>query len=270
MVTVEIIAIGNEILLGDVLDTNTHWLCQQVTGLGGRVRRAALVRDELPEMVAEIRAAWKRRPQLILLGGGLGPTDDDMTLKAVAEALNRPLELNEAALKLVVEAYERFAAQGAGVETGITESRRKMAMIPRGGQPVFNPVGSAPAVLIEEDGGALVALPGVPQELKGIWEDSLQPLRRRLFGQGAYQQQTVTVHCGDESVLTPLLREVVAAHPQVYVKSRAKVYGPDVKLNVTLSCTARDAESCAQTLEQARQQLLAALKDAGIGIESIQ
>jgi molybdenum cofactor synthesis domain-containing protein len=270
MVTVEIIAIGNELLLGDVLDTNTHWFCQQVTGLGGRVRRAVLVRDEIPDMVAEIRGAWERRPHLLLLSGGLGPTDDDRTLKAVAEALHRPLELNEDALRFVAAAYERFAAQGKGIEAGINESRRKMAIIPRGSQPIDNPVGAAPAVVIEAEGVVLVALPGVPEELKGIWQSTLQPLLVRVFGQGAYRMDTVVVQCGDESVLAPLLREVAAAHPQVYIKSRAKAYGPDVKLRITLSCAAKDAETCEQTLAQAREHLQAALRNAGIGIDAVQ
>lgn len=270
MILVEVIAIGNELLLGDVLDTNTNWLCQQVTGLGGRVRRAALVRDEIADIVAEIRAAWARRPQLLLLSGGLGPTDDDMTLQAVAEALHRPLELNADALRFVAAAYERFAAQGKGIEAGINESRRKMAIIPRGSQPIDNPVGAAPAVVIEEDGVMLVALPGVPEELKGIWQTTLQPLLVRVFGRGAYRMETVIVQCGDESVLAPVLREVVAAHPQVYIKSRAKAYGPDVKLRITLSCAARDAETCEQILSQAGEHLQAALQNAGIGIDSVQ
>jgi molybdopterin-biosynthesis enzyme MoeA-like protein len=110
----------------------------------------------------------------------------------------------------------------------------------------------------------------VPEELKGIWESTLQPLLVRVFGQGAYQQSVVVVQCGDESVLAPVLRTVVAAHPQVYIKSRAKSYGPDVKLRITLSCAAQDSQTCEQTLEQASQHLQAALQNAGVGIDSVQ
>jgi len=125
-------------------------------------------------------------------------------------------------------------------------------------------------VVIEAEGVVLVALPGVPEELKGIWQSTLQPLLVRVFGQGAYRMDTVVVQCGDESVLAPLLREVAAAHPQVYIKSRAKAYGPDVKLRITLSCAAKDAETCEQTLAQAREHLQAALRNAGIGIDAVQ
>jgi molybdenum cofactor synthesis domain-containing protein len=94
----EIIAIGNELLLGDVLDTNTNWLCKRITGLGGLVSRAALIRDEHAAIVSEIRSALDRAPDLIITTGGLGPTGDDITMEAVAEATGHPIELHAQAL----------------------------------------------------------------------------------------------------------------------------------------------------------------------------
>ncbi|MFQ5810509.1 MAG: molybdopterin-binding protein, partial [Armatimonadota bacterium] len=112
MATAEIIAIGNELLSGDVQDTNTHWLCRQITGLGGRVTRAAVVGDNSENIAAELHAALPRRPSLIVTAGGLGPTADDMTLAAVADATNSPLEVSETALAMVRSAYEKFAREG--------------------------------------------------------------------------------------------------------------------------------------------------------------
>ena len=103
MTTVDIVAVGNELLLGDVLDTNTHWLCKRITGLGGRVRRAVMIEDDVEVIAAEIRGALARGADVVFTTGGLGPTADDMTLTAVAQALDAPLELNEEALSLVLD-----------------------------------------------------------------------------------------------------------------------------------------------------------------------
>ncbi|HEM62067.1 MAG TPA: competence/damage-inducible protein A, partial [Chloroflexi bacterium] len=101
----EIIAIGNELLLGDVLDTNTNWLCQRITGVGGQVTRAALIRDDIEAIVSEVRSVLARSPNLIITTGGLGPTGDDITLQGVAEATGRPLELHTEALALTKSRY---------------------------------------------------------------------------------------------------------------------------------------------------------------------
>jgi len=150
MPSVEIIAIGNELLLGDVLDTNTHWLCRQISALGGRVQRGALIPDD-PQAIAEtLQAALQREPDLIVLTGGLGPTSDDKTLASVATALGRPLELNQQALAMVRATYERLAARELVHDAELSEVRRKMAYLPRGAEPLHNPVGAAPGVLLRE------------------------------------------------------------------------------------------------------------------------
>jgi len=90
-VSCEIIAIGNELLIGDVQDTNSYWLIQQLTGLGGFVRRCWIVRDEFPAIAGALHAAVDAGTALIITSGGLGPTGDDLTLAAVAAAFNLPL-----------------------------------------------------------------------------------------------------------------------------------------------------------------------------------
>jgi len=181
-VKVEIIATGNELLLGDVLDTNTNWLCKRITGAGGLVTRAVMVRDEVEAIAAAIRSALDRRPQLIITTGGLGPTGDDITLQAVAEATGCPLRLHREALALVKTRYQELAKKGHVGNSALTEARKKMAYLPRGARPVPNPVGSAPAVILEVDGSILVSLPGVPEELSQAlraWgEDPHSPLFR--------------------------------------------------------------------------------------------
>jgi len=263
---VEIIAVGNELLLGDVLDTNTNWLCKRITGVGGLVTRAVLVRDEHDAIVAEIRSALDRKPQLILTTGGLGPTSDDITLQAVAQATGCPVSLHPEALALVKERYRELAKKGYVGDSDLTEARKKMAYLPRGAKAVANPVGSAPAVILEIAGSTLVSLPGVPEEMKGIYEETLQPTLKKIFGDSFYEERAVIAHCGDESMLAPILAQVVEAHPEVYIKSRARRYGPEVEILITLSSAGDGRQEVQGGIDRALEDLIAALAGAGFDI----
>ncbi|NIN68262.1 MAG: competence/damage-inducible protein A [Anaerolineae bacterium] len=266
-VTVEIIAVGNELLLGDVLDTNTNWLCKRITGVGGLVSRAGMVRDEHHAIVTEIRAALERGPQLIFTTGGLGPTGDDITLQAVAEATARPLHLDPEARSMVEARYEDLADKGYVEDAILTKAREKMAYLPEGAIPAANPVGAAPAVILKIDDSTLISLPGVPEELKGIYEETLQPTLKAIFGDSYYQEKAIVAHCGDESMLAPVLKEVVEAHPHVYVKSRARRFGPEVKILITLSSAGEDGDEVDRKIDRASEHLITALTAAGIGVE---
>ncbi len=265
MPTCEIIAVGNELLQGDVLDSNTHWLIQQVTGLGGRVTRAVMVRDEPQAIVRELHDARERGADLILLGGGLGPTDDDLTLEAVAHAAGVPLELDGRALAMVQRTYDDLAERGL-FDAAMTPARAKMAHLPRGATPLDNPAGAAPGVLLPWGQATIVCLPGVPGEMRAIWETSLPPVLGALFGESTFREIRVTADCGDESVLAPVLRAVTARHPQVYIKSRAKRLGVDLTFVITLSLSGSDPTAIESALRLAAEDLTAALQGAGIGV----
>jgi len=241
---VEIIAIGYELLLGDVLDTNTHWLCRQVTQQGGQVTPAVMVDDNLEAIRRQLRGALDRGLDLILTTGGLGPTEDDCTLEAIARTLDRPLVEHPQALVLVQARYEQLALEGYVKHSALSPSRRIMALLPQGANPLANPVGAAPGVVLVEGDTTIVALPGVAAELKGIFTTYLRPLLTRIFGHQAWLERTVRVECGDESVPAPILQAVGRAHPEVYIKSLAQQFGPDQWLQVMLSASgATDAEA---------------------------
>jgi len=276
MVRVEIVAVGNEILLGDVLNTNTNWLCKQVTGLGGQVQHAAVVRDDVKDIACELRMCLARGAEVIFTTGGLGPTADDKTLAGVALAFDAPLELNDEALSMVQTRYRELAEQGYVKDAHLTEERRKMAFLPRGARPLHNPVGTAPGVVLEarprvKEGAkpcqvTVIALPGVPEEMRGIFETSLQPLLRELFGEGFYREQVVVVECGDESVLAPVVDRLARQHPRVYIKSRAKAFGPGVRLKVTFSASGNEKEEVEALLEEALADFRRELEVIGISL----
>jgi nicotinamide-nucleotide amidase len=269
MTTVDIVAIGNELLLGDVLDTNTHWLCKRITGLGGRVRRAVMIEDDVETIAAEIRAALARGADVIITTGGLGPTADDMTLTAAAQALDAPLELNEEALGLVLDKYVELTEQGYVECAELSQERRKMAILPRGAHPLHNPAGTAPGVVLNAGSSTIISLPGVPEELKGIFTTSLQPALNELFGESVFIEKMVAVCCGDESILAPIVNKVTQDNPDVYVKSMAPPFRPDKKIPIILSLAGSDQGQVEAAIEKALGDLKRALADAAISIISI-
>ena len=264
---VEIIAIGNELLLGDVLDTNTNWLCKRITGVGGQVTRAALIRDDTEAIVAEVRSSLEREPDLIITTGGLGPTGDDITLSAVAEATKRPVELHAEALALVKAKYQELAAKGYLKHATLTDARKKMAYLPRGATALGNPVGAAPAAVLQMGGTTLVSLPGVPEEMKGIYEETLQSILKTIFADSYYQEIAIIALCGDESSLAPILAEVVDAHPEVYIKSRARRYGSEVRILITLSAAGGSKQEVERRIGSALERLASDLGAAGFEVE---
>ena len=264
MVTVEILAIGNEILLGLIEDTNSNYLCRMVRGMGGRVRHISVVRDELDEIAGDLRRSLGRGAEWIFTCGGLGPTDDDLTLAGVAQALGRKIEVNAVAREFVERRYRELASQGYVSSADMSDARLKMAHLPEGARPIENPVGAAPAVLVEVGQSRIVSLPGVPAELKAIVEGPLQSMLAGVFGRGAYRESELTVDCGDESQLAPALRRVASLHPEVYIKSRASRFGPNVRFRILISASATSAEKADQMITSAAADLTRTLVDAGI------
>jgi len=264
MVNVEIVVIGNEILLGLIQDTNSNYLCRVVRGMGGRVRHIAVVRDEVDAIAAEIKSSINRRADLIFTCGGLGPTDDDLTMQSVAEAAGVKVALDPAAQKFIERRYEELARKGYVADAAMNEARLKMARLPEGARMIENPVGAAPAAALEARGSRIISLPGVPAELKSTVEGPLQDLLGELFGRGSYRERELTVECGDESALAPLLRQVASAHPDVYIKSRASHFGRDVKFRILISASAATAEEADDLIARASDDLKRALGSVGI------
>jgi len=255
MMSAEIIAIGNELLLGVVLDTNTNWLCKQIAGRGGKVRRATLVPDELSAIVRAIQVALAEKPDLIFTTGGLGPTPDDMTLQAVAEAVNKKLEPNQKAHEMIARRYKELFEAGLVDSPQMSESRQKMALLPVGAVPLENRVGTAPGVLIEHQRSKIVCLPGVPAELKDIFNNSLQPLLKEIFGEVFYLEKELVLDLKDESMLAPILKEISQKWPAVYIKSRPQGFEEAAKILITCSMSGPK-----EAVEQAINTVLEELK----------
>jgi molybdopterin-biosynthesis enzyme MoeA-like protein len=229
-----------------------------------------MVGDDRKAIAAEIQDALERKGDLIITTGGLGPTADDITMNALAEATDHPLGVNQEALKMVKRRYEELAQEGYVADSSLTPSRQKMAHLPQGATPIFNPVGTAPACTLRVRDTTLLSLPGVPEELMGIWEGPLEPLLQEIFGEGYYQEKVIIVGCQDESLLAPILKKMAGAHPQVYIKSRAKKFGPEVKIKVTLSSSGRDRDEVEGAINEALKDLTRSLGSSGLAVEPIE
>jgi len=202
---VEIITVGYEILEGEVLDTNSNWMAKRVAVTGNRLTRITVIEDD-PGIIAEVlRSTLKREPSLVLISGGLGPTRDDLTLEGVSLALDRELEEHPGALEMVMARYRKIHAD-APEEGLMTESRRKMAAIPRGSEPIPNPEGAAPGVMVTEGSTTVICLPGVPHELKGIFRDSVIPLLAKVE---STRCRSMVIRGIGESALAPSLNRVM-------------------------------------------------------------
>ncbi len=163
----EIICIGTELLLGQIVDTNAQFLAKELAGLGINLYHKTTVGDNLERIIATLELAWNRADFLIL-SGGLGPTQDDLTREAVAGLLHEDLEFNE-------EAWEQIQKHFQHTQRPLTESNRRQAMFPKSGQVIPNHLGTAPCLMVSKGNHFLVALPGVPRELKGVWEVAVKP-----------------------------------------------------------------------------------------------
>ncbi len=170
----EIITIGTELLLGQIVDTNAAYLAQQLAAIGVNVYRKTTVGDNELRIAEAIRSAL-RRSDVVITTGGLGPTVDDKTREAVAIATDRKLVLNK---ELLAEIEAFFARRGRKM----AENNRRQAYIPRNATPIRNPVGTAPGFIVKHRDSYVISLPGVPRELRYLTEHEVIPFIRHTFG----------------------------------------------------------------------------------------
>ena len=166
--TAEIISVGTELLLGNILNTNAQYLSRELAALGITVRRQSTIGDNHGRLADFVNEA-KQRCDLLVFTGGLGPTADDLTKETVAACFGDTLTFDPDEWQKIVDFFTR-----TGRET--TPNNRKQAMVPVHGHKVVNHHGTAPGAWFEQDGHCAVLMPGVPHEMKAMWEESVRPL----------------------------------------------------------------------------------------------
>jgi len=255
----EIVAVGRELLTGRTVDTNSAWIAARLTDLGAFVARVVAVDDDPAAIAREIADARQRGAALVITTGGLGPTLDDRTLAGVAAALGRRLVEHPDALAFVARRYAELAAAGAVADAGLTPPRRKMARLPDGAEPVDNAVGTAPGVLLRDGARVLLALPGVPAEMRAVFDAALPRLRDCLGAPAHLAEREVASGSGDESVITVAVERVMDAVPGVYLKSLATGFAPDCNLRIRITARAATRAEAEARAARAAERLAAEL-----------
>ena len=264
-----LITVGYEILDGKILNTNSKWLAERITSMGGRVDRMITVGDEVDEIVWAIRESVKSGVDWIITSGGLGPTYDDLTLKGVAKALRRKLVLNRKALEMLKRRYKKLYEKGVIPSPQLTPQRVKMAMLPRGGKPLKNDVGSAPGVLLRYGKTRIVCLPGVPSELKNIFENEVEPLIRKGLKRVYRVERWFEVKGIAESTLAPKLEILRLRNPNVYIKSHPRMEEGKSVIRVQLISAANRLKTAEKRIEGVAESLKKIVMEFGGELSSI-
>jgi nicotinamide-nucleotide amidase len=173
MPSAEIITIGTEILLGEIVDTNTRYIARTLRGMGVDLYRTITIGDNV-ERIAEAIHSSMSRAEIVITTGGLGPTVDDPTREAVAKAVGVETEFREELWAQVVEVISRYGRKPS-------ENQKRQAYVPKGAIAIPNPVGTAPCFIVETRRNAVISLPGVPHEMEHILHESIIPYLQKRF-----------------------------------------------------------------------------------------
>src|SRR5918997_2840849 len=198
----EILTIGTEILLGDLLDTNAAWISGSLTSLGLPIYRHTTVGDNKRRIIAALKEAASRT-DLVITTGGLGPTSDDLTNECLGEAAGRKMVEYSEARRHVDEMFRRFGRTP-------TQSNYKQALFPEGSELIPNPAGTAMGALLDLDGALVATFPGVPGEMKGMFEETLEPLIRER-SKGSIVSRTLWFTGIGESALAEKVQDLLDA-----------------------------------------------------------
>ncbi len=239
----EIISIGSELLLGQIIDTNTSWISKRLAESGIEVVRSSIVGDNLQRMVEIIREAIARCP-IVITTGGIGPTEDDLTREAVAKVFHRPLQFQPHLMEQIEAFFKRRGFNMA-------ENNRKQAYIPEGSIPIENPKGTAPGFIVEYSHGTLLSIPGVPTEMEYLMENSVIPyLKRRFRLETQIIQYRVLRACGlGESAIGLQIQDLMKQGQNPSVGTLASI--GDIKIRITAKAnSSSEASSLIEKMEK--------------------
>ena len=247
---VELISTGSELLLGHIVNTNVKWLSEELNNRGYSVTYQTTVGDN-PERMKEVFQRAGERADIVISSGGLGATQGDITRKSLADALGLPLVFHEEAGREVDSFYER---QG---RVKPYESDRDR-YLPEGSKVLHNPVGVAPAVVVEQDHTVYILLPGPPSELQGTFKESVSPFLEQRFGQqGMIYSERYAVYGYREMQLETLLQDLIQNQQNPTV---ALLIKPGY-IEIRLTAKGESKEDCQEKLGPWRSILLERLED---------
>ncbi|MGJ3237874.1 MAG: competence/damage-inducible protein A [Anaerolineae bacterium] len=236
-VTVEIIAVGTEILLGEITDTNSVYLARQLRDLGINIYYMTTVGDNRQRIADAIRQAMSRA-DVIITSGGLGPTVDDMTRQSVADATERDLTFRQ-------ELYDQILTRFSSYKVTMTPNNARQAYLPANAITIENPVGTAPSFIVEHQGKSIISLPGVPRELKYLFETRIIDYLRARYQLGIIKARLLKTAGIGESTLDDMLGDALlnATNPSIGLAAHHGI------IDIRITAKAEDEAQADQMLD---------------------
>lgn len=241
----EIIAVGTELLLGQIANTNAQWLSQQLALLGISVYQHGVVGDNLTRVHESFENAQKRS-DIIIVTGGLGPTEDDLTREAFQLMTNMEIVEHEASMKKIEKFFEKH-------KTVMTPNNRRQARVFKGSQVLFNETGMAPGMIVTYESTTWIFLPGVPREMKHLYQKGAQPYLQNLTGNKEIIKSLVLRFLGiGESALEHELSDLIKTQSNPTIAPLAQNSGIIVRLTVKENTE----ERADQLLDETKDKIL--------------
>ena len=216
----EIITIGDEILIGQIIDTNSVYIAKELNKIGVSIHQITSIEDEWNHILTTLSEAQKRA-DIVIITGGLGPTKDDITKKCLCEFFNDTLVNDEEVLAHVEELFKKY------IDTPISDLNRMQAMVPSKAEVLKNSFGTAPGMWLKKDDTVFVSMPGVPYEMKALMQDEVIPRIRERFKRPFILHKTVLTFGMGESAIAEKIEsweEALPAHIRLaYLPNLGKV-----------------------------------------------
>lgn len=245
--TAEIISVGTELLLGNIVNTNAQYLSRELADLGFTVLRQSTIGDN-PDRLAQWVNEAKERADLLVFTGGLGPTADDLTKETVAACYGDTLHFD-------AEEWNKIVAFFARIREDATPNNRKQAMVPTKGHKILNPYGTAPGAWFVDGEKQAILMPGVPREMKSMWEETVRPALAKKQNQ-TLVSITLRVFGGESAI------EAAVADLMKNENPTAAIYCKSGECEIRITARAQDEKTGHAMCEQFAQKFYAVLGDA--------
>jgi len=255
MPSAEIITIGTEILLGEIVDTNTRYIARRLRDLGVDLFRTITIGDNVERIAAAIRESMQHA-EIIITTGGLGPTVDDPTREAVARAAGVETEFRDDLWKQVVATIARYGRTPS-------ENQKRQAFVPRGAIGLPNPVGTAPCFIVETPRNAIISLPGVPNEMEHVLHESVLPYLQKRFNLNEVIKIRI-LHCaglGEGQIDEKIGDLELLANPTVGLAAHTGV------VDIRIAAKARNEAAANQMIASIEEQIRERLGSVVFGMD---
>lgn len=245
--SIELFSIGTELIMGQIQDTNSHWIAQQILEIGGNLRRVTIILDDSELIIHALDESVKRNTDFIITTGGMGPTLDDMTVQSVAELVRSEIVLHE-------PTFEQFMEKGKIKKREDAPQRMiKMASVPKGAEVYQNPVGWAPCIIVQKEKSTIFILPGPPREMKPLFTYAVKPFIAKQCNTNAVVQRVIANMY--ESEVSPFLQKVMQKYPQTYLKAYVALKDANSNIPIDIVATGENTQKAQDILKEALDYL---------------